>query len=348
MTQIAIVGLGNAARTIWTPALHKLPGVSLVAGADPDTSAQAAWSKGAPSASPHGSLKGLLECHQGIEWLVVATPPEQHAADIRAGLQAGCHVLCEKPVSPSLSDFDALLAVAAQAGRTLTVNHEFTHMPIFAAVLENLQGGGHGPLRFAQVWQQVNDGDSTGWRGAGETLREFGTHGIDLLLQAFGGAPCLVTARMPRPDPSRRGDPVDLVTLEWPDGRAAHLLLNRLSPGEHRYMEARFDCTSASLRASIGGRAGLALRVNPTTRRPKVRLEVAGGGMAWVERGPQRDVIGRNGLHALVDATALRTQKIIDSVAAGQPQSQERVRDVLAVIDAAYRSAAADRSVLLT
>jgi predicted dehydrogenase len=347
MTNLALVGLGHAARSIWTPALQSLSGVTVVAGADPEPGARSGWARLAPRAALHDSLADLLACHGSIDWLVVVSPPDLHAEHALAGLAAGCHVLCEKPAARSAAQLDVLAAAAADADRCVAVNHEFTRMPIFAATLAELQRGAHGPLRFAQVWQLVQDPGATGWRAGGETMREFGTHAVDLLIEAFGGPPSQVSARMPRPAGAPAGDPLDLVTLEWPDGRAAQLVLDRLSPGQHRYMEARFDCAGASLRASIGGRAEVRLGLDPRSRLPRLRLDLAGGGAAWIERGARREGLARNGLAALADATAALTRQTLDAVAARQepPRSLARVRDVLAVIDAAYASAAQDRVV---
>ena len=347
MTNVALIGLGHAARAIWTPALARIPDTVLVAGADPDTSAQIAWSRLAPSAALHSSVDELLQCHQTIDWLVIATPPDHHLGPLLTGLEAGCHVLCEKPLVSSEGDLELITEAATRADRTVAVNHEFTRMPIFEKTLTRLREGDHGSLRFAQLWQVVEDSALIGWRSRGQTLREFGTHAIDILLSAFGGPPETVSARMPQPLEGRDGDPIDIVTLEWANGRAGHIVLDRVSPGHHRYLEARFDCAQASLRASIGGRAAITVGLDAPSRRPKLQLDVAAGGLAWVEEGSQRTVFARNGLHALVEATALLTEETFVATRNKSPApcSLVRARDVLRVIEGAYRSARTDRVV---
>ncbi len=341
-TRVAIVGLGRAALDIWVPALNKAR-VTLVAGADPDLAAQQAFARVAPASAPHPSLPELLDSHHSIDWLVVASPPTLHQEHVLAGLDAGVHVLCEKPVARSTSDVDALLEAAAAAGKTVAVNHEFTRMPILAETLSRLHAETHGRLRFAQIWQVVDDRGANGWRARGRTMREFGTHAVDLLIQAYGGPPAQVTARMPTPPPGMQGDPIDLVTYEWADGRAAHLVLDRVSAGKHRYFEARFDCDQASLRTSIGGRAQVRVGLNPATRRPGFQLDVAPGGLAWTEDANDRSVYARNGLHALVDATAQLARETFGSSA--PPTELSRARIVVQAVQAAYQSAREDRTV---
>ena len=341
-TRVALVGLGRAALEIWVPALKKA-GVTLIAGADPDVAAQHAFARKVPDAALHPSLPQLVGSHQSIDWLVVASPPALHQEHVLEGLVAGLHVLCEKPVARSMTELDALLEASAAAGKIVAVNHEFTRMPILAETLSRLRAETHGQLRFAQVWQVVDDRGADGWRARGQTMREFGTHAVDLLVEAYGGPPIQVTARMPPPPPGMQGDPIDLVTYEWADGRAAHLVLDRVSAGKHRYFEARFDCDQASLRASIGGRAQVRVGLDPTKRRPTLSLDVAPGGIAWVEDGSDRSVYARNGLRALVDATAQLARETFGS--STPPTELSRARSVVQAVEAAYRSAREDRTV---
>src|SRR3982074_3357384 len=88
--RIAIAGLGRAAREIHIPALRKLDRVPIVGGADP-----------APSRTEFGfalfpDLATMLrETEPDI--VAVLTPPATHHDLTRISLQAGAHVLCEKP-----------------------------------------------------------------------------------------------------------------------------------------------------------------------------------------------------------------------------------------------------------
>jgi len=338
-THVALVGLGAAAQNLWLPAVKRTRGVTLVAGADPSPDAQRAFSALAPSCPTHPDLPTLLESHRSVDWVLVATPPRTHVAVATAALEASRHVLCEKPLAGSVAAIDALAAVAERAGRTLAVNHELSRMRIFAATLARLRGS---PPRFAHVWQTVATHTSPGWREAGDVLGEFGPHPIDLLIDAFGGSPAKATARLPNPD-GAAGTPVVLLTLEWPDGRAAHLTLDRMAPGRHRYLEARFDCADACLRATFGGRADVRLGIDPRTRRPRVRWDLGPGGLAWVERGQGREVYARNPLNALADATST----LLAETLAGRPVGVSRARAVAAVIEAARRSAAEERTVAI-
>ncbi len=348
MIKVGLVGLGAAAGSIWIPALRELPGVELVAGADPDPTAVGRMARLAPSMAVHQELEHLLEDHRSIDWIVIATPPDTHARLAIQALEAGRHVVCEKPFAPTLAEVDQILAAATRAGRTVAVNHEMPSMPIVAESLRAVASGEHGRLLFAQVWQTLVDPPGGGWRNQGQTMAEFGTHAVDLLVQAFGEVPSAVLAAMPRPD-GVVGDPVDLVTLFFSGGRAGHIVLDRLCRGAHKYLELRFDCVEASLRASMGGRASIEVGLDARSRRPRLRLDLAGGGQAWVERASERAVIARNPTSTLAHATGLHVQRIFEQVGRGAepPGAGRRARDIVRVVQAAYRSAAEGRRVPL-
>lgn len=345
MVRVAIVGLGSAARTLWLPALRRR-GLTPVAAVDPSEEARGWFQDSHPGAAVYADLDALFVAPP--DWVLVTSPPDAHAAAVEAALDAGCHVFCEKPFVADAETGRALDALARRRGLHLAINHEFAHMPVFAETLARLQSGRDGRLRFAQLWQNVDDTGAVGWRADGRSLREFGTHAIDLLLRAFGRPPAKVTARMPTVA-WRQGDPLDLVTLEWSGGGVGHLILNRLSPGGHRYLEARFDCEKASLRASIGGRAQLRLGLAARSRSPLLRLELAGGGAAWAEVGERRTTYARNGTDALAHATATLLGQTFEAAARGAPlpcSASDALR-VIQVIEAAERSARTDRTVPL-
>ena len=346
VTRVGLLGLGEAAGSIWVPALNKASGVELVGGADPDPGAVGRMARLDPRVPVHEDLDQLLEAHRSIDWVVIATPPATHAALAVQALEAGKHVLVEKPFAPSRAEADRVLAAAVAADRHLAVNHEMTWMPMLSEPLARIARSQHGRLRFAQVWQTVSTQGGAAWRADGRTMAEFGTHAVDLLMAAFDETPEAVLAAMPRPD-GATGDPVDLVTLFFSGGRAGHIVLDRLCQGVHRYLECRFDCNSASLRSSMGGKASVSLGLDPRTRRPSVQLDVARGGQAWVEVGSERTVIARNPTSALADATRRHLEALLGDVAAGrEPRtSGRRARAVVSVVEAAYRSAEQGRRV---
>ncbi len=66
-----------------------------------------------------------------MDAVVVATPDHAHAEPVRAALEAGKHVLCEKPFTTSLAEADALLALSRTAGVTLQVAFNHRWLPSY-------------------------------------------------------------------------------------------------------------------------------------------------------------------------------------------------------------------------
>ncbi len=346
--RLGFAGLGWAARAFHVPAAQRTPGAELVGGFDASPEQRESWTAetGLPA---YESFAQLLE--RGTpDVLVVATPPDSHAALAVEALEAGLHVLCEKPFVATVAEADTVLAAAQRAGRQVAVNHEFREKPIFKAVKDRIGSPDAGRLVFTQIWQLMNLApwdEPVPWRAAmpNRTLFEGGVHLVDLLLHLNGELPAGVYARHSSGlDPSRHADAIHLVTLDFPGGRLAQITIDRLCPAGTRYTELRADCEHASLRASHGGRALLRIGAK-RAQKAGIRLEYAPGGAAWMERGLDRTNLARNPRDDGVDGTARLLASILAAFEENRepPSSGREARDGLRVIEAAYRSAETGR-----
>jgi len=349
--RIAVVGLGTAGFTLHLPALAQLAGCSVVGVTDLDDArrSRAATTFGVPAFADFDDL--LAKTHPEV--VVVGTPPGSHAEYCLRSLAAGAHVFCEKPFVSSLAQADQVIDAARSAGRQVALNHEFREMPIFRAVRDAVDGGETGRLVFAQVWQMMDlpPWAEPGWRGQmlQRTLYEAGVHLVDFLIALFGERPvavCASTSTCGVRDSET--DAVALVTLEFSRGRLASVVQNRLSKGETQYFEVRADTEHASVRASFGGRARILAGLF-RSQRPTVRAEFGISGMAWRERGPRREFLGRNPKDPGMVATRRMLERSLTAFREGTqpPVSAAAGRDVLAVIGAAYRSAASGKRVAI-
>jgi predicted dehydrogenase len=350
--RIGIAGLGWAARAFHLPAARRTPGAEVVGGFDSSPEQRNSWLEktGVPV---YATFEELHE-QARPELLVVATPPDSHAALSLEALRAGLHVLCEKPFVATVAEADGVLTAAAAAGRQVAVNHEFREKPIFKAVKERIGSPEAGRLVFTQVWQLMDLApwdEAVPWRAAmpNRTLFEGGVHLVDLLLHLHEAMPTGVYARHSSGlDPSRHADAIHLVTLDFPDGRLAQITIDRLCPAGTRYVELRADCERASLRASHGGRALLRVGMK-RAQKAGIRLDYAPGGIAWMERGLGRSTLARNPRADGVYGTAKLLEKILAAIAEGRepPSSGREAREGLRVIEAAYRSAGTGKRVVL-
>lgn len=136
-----------------------------------------------------------------IELLVVATPSHLHPEHAIRALEAGKHVVCEKPMAATADDADRMIAAAKKAGRLLAVFQNRRYMPDFQKVREVIASGKLGRIILIRI---VVHGFSRRWDW--QTLKEYnggslnntGPHFLDQALQLFGDAEPEVFCRLER------------------------------------------------------------------------------------------------------------------------------------------------------
>ena len=353
MTRIAIIGLGAVTRNIHLPACAQLGGrVTVVGGCDPDPAARAkAERRGLPVVV--SDPRELLE-RTRPDVVAVCTPPDLHREHALLALAAGCHVFCEKPLAPDLAAVDGIVAAADRAARRVVVNNQFPYMRMHLAAKACIGGPEFGRLLYLHAWHTMHPTAHTeaGWRGS---LRrrlgfEFGIHVFDLIRFFFDATPTRVTAHMPNPDASRAWDPVNLVALDFADGRAASMVLDRLSRGPERYLDLRLDGEHAAIHTAIGGQLRLAAGLHTRERRPFLDLRVVPGGRAVLQRGTRSRVLATDPTNPFAGATARHLASFLDALERGTPARAEARdnRHSLALVFAAYEAAETGRSVELS
>ena len=83
-----------------------------------------------------------------VDAVVIATPIFSHYPLARAALDAGKHVLVEKPLTPSVAEAEELAALAARAGRVLMVDHTFVYTPAVRKIAALIAGGELGRVLY--------------------------------------------------------------------------------------------------------------------------------------------------------------------------------------------------------
>jgi predicted dehydrogenase len=341
---VGLIGLGGVARRIHLPAIAAIPDLKLVGAAESSAEAARLATEHYPVARVFSDPRELLgECRPDL--VIVGTPPALHHEHTKAALEAGAHVLCEKPFVSSLEEADDLIARARQAGRLLAVNNQYRFMTIYRETERRLRTGEFGSPYQIQVWQQMYHPPSfeKNWRASlvQSTLYEFGTHALDLICFLFDALPTAVTARIPRVPHGIDSDVLAVVLLDFPGGRVATMNLHRVSRAPERYLEMRVDTQEASLRLSLGGVARASLDWVKQIRRPILRASLARGGEVRVERGGRSRVLVRSPKPEFASATVDHLQTIVKKIRAGDvaPTAAILAREVLKAVFGAYRSA---------
>ena len=189
--RVGIIGTGFA-RRVQVPALHLVPGVVVTAIAS--RSAERARAVAAEFGIPHafGSGEELARAPD-VDLVIVSSTPDAHARHTIAALQAGKHVLCEKPMALTVREAEQMLEVAARSPGLARIDHELRYEPNRRKVRQLIQLGTIGPVLHLELVlrpyvrgdgrPQTFDAPWTWWYDAargGGILGAVGSHLIDL------------------------------------------------------------------------------------------------------------------------------------------------------------------------
>lgn len=351
ITRVAIIGLGAVTHNIHLPAYARLPErVQIVAGCDPNPEARALAERSGRFPAVYSGVEEMIEKTRP-EVVIICTPPAAHSLQTIQALAAGCHVFCEKPMAEDLHQAKAIIRAAEQANRRVVVNTQFPCMQIYRAAKALIGSQEFGRLLFIQAWQQMHPSEQqeSGWRSEMErrVCFEFGVHVFALIRYFFDDTPIKVFAHMPQPSPQIKSDAVNTIALEFADGRAASILLNRLSKGPERYLEMNLDGEFASIHTAIGSDLRLELGVNPRQKRPFLNLHLVKGGKAILQRGNRARTIAREGINPFASATAAHFESMLNAIERGAAPPGEAKDNLktLALALAAYDSARTGREI---
>ena len=145
--RIGISGAGFGVST-HLPALVAHPRFEVVALASPSRAASVAKERGIPHAFP--SARAMIDGCE-LDAVVIASPPFTHRDDVLAALDAGKHVMCEKPFALNVEEAEEMVAAARDAGTACGVAHEFRFVPERAALREMVENGHLEPLRELEI-----------------------------------------------------------------------------------------------------------------------------------------------------------------------------------------------------
>lgn len=128
MIRVAIVGCGRMGEN-HCRIVRELPGVSIVGAVDPNLDRARALATGYAIEQAAAHLEELLTLTQ-VDAVHILTPPTTHAPLACTALQAGCHVLVEKPMALTVIEAGRMLDAATQHHRILTVGHNCLFEPV--------------------------------------------------------------------------------------------------------------------------------------------------------------------------------------------------------------------------
>jgi predicted dehydrogenase len=189
-----------------------------------------------------------------IDAVAIVTPNHLHFAPAKAFLDAGIHVICDKPLTTTLSDAQKLAEIVKRSGLIFGLTHNYTGYPMVRQAREMVCDGALGALRviqveYAQDWLTTKV-EATGqkqaeWRtdparsGPAGSLGDIGTHAFNIAAFVSGLACTEVAADLTAFVPGRRLDDNVQLLLRYEKNVRGMLWASQIAPGNDNHLGLR-------------------------------------------------------------------------------------------------------------
>ncbi|WP_409363366.1 Gfo/Idh/MocA family protein [Bradyrhizobium sp. AUGA SZCCT0274] len=233
----------------------------LIAGAlsaSPDRAMRSAAAIGLPSDRSYPDFRTMAQAEaartDGIEAVAIVTPNHMHAPVADAFLDAGIHIICDKPLTTTLEEARRLRDKARASGLIFAVTYNYSGYPLVRHARAMVQGDELGAIRIVQVeypqdWL-ADPLEATGqkqadWRtdparaGAGGCVGDIGTHAYQLAHFVTGMMPEQILAETTIFVPGRRVDDNVQILLRYKSGARGALWASQVAPGNENGLRLR-------------------------------------------------------------------------------------------------------------
>lgn len=244
-------------------------GYTLVAGALSSDPARAAASAAELHIAPERSYADFAAMAQaerarpeGIDVVAIVTPNHLHAPVAVAFLEAGIHVICDKPLTATLADAKVLVDTVRRSDCLFALTHNYSGYPMVRQARAMVAAGELGEIRVIQVeypqdWLSTKLEDSgqkqAAWRvdparaGAGGSLGDIGSHAEHLARYVTGLQLTEVCADVSTFVDGRRLDDNAHVMLRYANGARGMLWCSQVAPGNENNLKLRVYGSKAGL-----------------------------------------------------------------------------------------------------
>ena len=242
----------------------------------------------------YASLEALLD-DGSVDVVHVTSPNHLHVPQAREILEAGRHVVCEKPLAMAAADSAGLVELAERSGLVNAVNFNIRFYPLHQHVRELVASGALGDVRFVtghyfQDWLLLQT--DWNWRlepdkgGSLRAVGDIGSHWLDLMTFLTGAQVTAVMADLTTFIPQRA----------QPRGPVETFSTERSTDTVEREM-ATEDTASILLRFANGARGAVSVSQISPGRKNSLRWEIDGsaGAASWDSETPDHLWLGHRG-----------------------------------------------------
>jgi len=200
--------------------------------------------------------------HDRIDAVAIVTPNHLHFAQAKAFLEAGIHVICDKPLTTTLSDALELEKIVQRTGLIFGLTHNYTGYPMVRQAREMVRDGALGNLRviqveYAQDWLatplETTGQKQAAWRtdparsGPAGSLGDIGTHAFNIASFVSGLSCTEVAADVTTFVPGRRLDDNVHLLLHYEKNVRGMLWASQVATGNDNHLALRIYGEKAGL-----------------------------------------------------------------------------------------------------
>ena len=200
--------------------------------------------------------------HDRIDAVAIVTPNHLHFAPAKAFLEAGIHVICDKPLTTTLSDALELEKIVQRKGLIFGLTHNYTGYPMVRQARQMVRDGALGNLRviqveYAQDWLatplETTGQKQAAWRtdparsGPAGSLGDIGTHAFNIASFVSGLACTEVAADVTTFVPGRRLDDNVNLLLRYEKNVRGMLWASQVATGNDNHLALRIYGEKAGL-----------------------------------------------------------------------------------------------------
>jgi predicted dehydrogenase len=126
--RLGLIGAGGISH-MHAKHIKKNPGVEIVAAADPSEAALTKFKEAFPEVKTFADYKQMLKEQKDLDAISVCTPNGLHSENTIAALEAGKHVIVEKPMAMNAKEAQKMIDAARKSGKHLVVGFQFRFVP---------------------------------------------------------------------------------------------------------------------------------------------------------------------------------------------------------------------------
>lgn len=190
----------------------------------------------------------------GIEAVAIVTPNHMHFPAAKAFLEAGIHVICDKPMTLNVKEAEELVQIGERSGKVFALTHNYTGYPMVRQARAMVAAGELGKIRLVQAeypqdWlteaAELSGSKQAEWRtdparsGAGGCLGDIGTHAYNLAAFVTGLKTDQLLAQLSTFVEGRRLDDDVQILLRYEGGARGMLWASQVAPGNENGLKLR-------------------------------------------------------------------------------------------------------------